>query len=202
MEFKGSFSWKSGVISGIIVGVVIIAVFILGNSVGWWEVKPGGVSNNKQAGAPAGATTTAAGYIAPNIQNALPTVQGGTRQEIQQKIATPGTGATGTPPGVAIPTVVQQTGAIASRDFNITGAGGKFSPDTIVVNQGDVINLTLSASDGTYNIFFPDFGVTLTAQKGGTATAQFQPSNYGQYQFYCKDVCSGNPKGTLIVNQK
>jgi plastocyanin len=200
MESNGSFSWKSGVISGIIVGVVIIAVFILGNSLGWWQVKPG--TGLGQSGTSNGATTTAAGYIAPNVQNALPTVQGGTRQAVQQKIATPGLNATGTPAGVAIPTVVQQTGAIASRDFNITGAGGKFSPDTIVVNQGDVINLTLSASDGTYNIFFPDFGVTLTAQKGGTATAQFQPSNYGQYQFYCKDVCSGNPKGTLIVNQK
>ena len=196
MEGK-QFSWKSGVVSGAIVGVIIVALFILGTSLGWWRLNPSAAPQ----GAQTISTTTTAGYVAPNVANALPTVQGGTRQAVQEHIATPGLNATGTPANIAIPTTVQQTGVIAARSFTITGTGGKFSPNTIVVNEGDVISLTLKAEDGTYNIFFPDFGVTLTAPKGGTATAQFQPSTYGQYQFYCDKVCSGKPTGTLIVNQ-
>ena len=131
----------------------------------------------------------------------LPTVEGGTRQAITNDVPTPNANATNVPSNVAVPTSVHQTGAIAERSFIITGTGDKFSPNTIVVNQGDVVNLTLVAADAAYNIFFPDFGVTITAEKGQTVSAQFQPANYGQYKFYCKDVCPGSPAGTLIVNQ-
>ena len=194
-----TFNWKMGAISGVIVGVIIVALFLIGSGLGWWHLP-----SNVGGGAPAAqttATTTSAGYVAPNVSNALPTVQGGTRQAVTEQIATPGLNATGTPANVAIPTTVQQTGDIAARSFTITGTGGQYTPNTIVVNQGDVITLTLKAADGAYNIFFPDFGVTLTAPKGGTASAQFQPSTYGQYKFYCDSGCPGNPTGTLIVNQ-
>ncbi|MCL4404023.1 cupredoxin domain-containing protein [Patescibacteria group bacterium] len=140
-------------------------------------------------------------YSSSGGSGPLPTVEGGTRQAITSQIPTPSADATNVPSNVAVPTSVQQTGAIAERSFIITGTGGKFSPNTIVVNQGDVVNLTLVAADAAYNIFFPDFGVTITAKKGQTVSAQFQPANYGQYKFYCKDVCSGSPEGTLVVNQ-
>jgi heme/copper-type cytochrome/quinol oxidase subunit 2 len=140
------------------------------------------------------------GQFVPEGSSSLPTVAGGTRHTITENIPTPGPNATNTPANVAIPTTVQQTGAIALRNFIITGTGGKFSPNTIVINQGDVINLTLVSADATYNIFFPDFGVTLTVPKGSAGSAQFQPPNYGQYQFYCKDVCASSPVGILIVN--
>ncbi len=145
---------------------------------------------------------SAQGYLAANDPNALPTVEGGTRVTIKNDIATPDQNASAVPAGVAVPVNVINTGPISFRQFNISGVKGQFSPDTIVVNEGDIIDLTLSATDGTYDMYFPDFAASLTASKGKTAHVQFQATIYGQYQFYCATSCSGNPQGTLIVNKK
>jgi heme/copper-type cytochrome/quinol oxidase subunit 2 len=146
--------------------------------------------------------TSAQGYLAANDPNALPTVQGGTRTGIISDIPTPNAGAGSASSGVAIPVKMMDTGSVSFRQFDVSGVGGKFSPDTIVVDEGDVIDLTLTATDGAYGIYFPDFAVSLAASEGKTAHAQFQATNYGQYRFYCDGSCVGDPKGTLIVNKK
>ena len=53
----------------------------------------------------------------PENAKALQTVQGGTREVVQTKIATPGEGATSAGKGVAVPTTVVQTGPAAVPSF-------------------------------------------------------------------------------------
>ncbi|MFH0712383.1 MAG: cupredoxin domain-containing protein [Candidatus Jorgensenbacteria bacterium] len=141
----------------------------------------------------------------PDNPEALSTVEGGTREVVQEKIATPELGATDVPEGVAVPTNVSQLsgpgGEAGLRDFEIRAENGKFSPNTIVVNDGDIINVIVTAVDGDYNFFFPDFGVYQFVKAGTTAKRQFQATPFGQYEFYCKD-CGNDARGTLIVNEK
>lgn len=142
---------------------------------------------------------TAVGYVANN-SNALPTVEGGTREKVTTNIPTPGVNAANLPSNVAIPINVTKTGSVSFRQFDIKGQGNKFVPSTIIVNAGDIIDLKIDAVDGNYSVDFPDFGISVSANQGQTGHAQFQAVNYGQYQFFCK-VCNGNVTGTLIINQ-
>ena len=92
-------------------------------------------------------------------------------------------------------------GEAALRDFEIRAEGGKYFPDKVVVNDGDIITVKLTAVDGDYNIFFPDFGSYLAAKQGETKKTQFQATPFGQYRFHC-EACGNGAEGTLIVNEK
>ncbi len=190
----------------IIIGAVIAVVVVVG--LAWW-----GLSNRGGQASPTGAGPGTAGKAAvapkgqdslrPENSNALQTVQGGTREVVQTKIATPGEGASSTSKGVAVPTTVVQTGPSAFRHFDISANGNAYSPNTIVVNEGDVIDLSFTAVDKSYDMFLPDFGIIKTAAKGETVKIQFQGYPYGEYKFYCKTACgSADVSGKLIVNKK
>lgn len=136
-------------------------------------------------------------------RNALPSVQGGTREKISIGIKTP-EGATSAPAGVAVPTSVDKQGSYVVRVFEIQGNNNKYVPDVIVVNEGDTVDLRVKAVDETYDFFVPDFGAYKKILKGETGRVQFDADLYGQYEFFCKDSCTGRDKvsGTLIVNQR
>ncbi len=186
----------------ILIGIaIVVALVIIVGILVQFGVFSGGISFKGKDNAPQiGATPQ--GYVNPENSKALPTVQGGTREEISTNIPTPEINSTGVKSGVAIPVNVIQMGSVSQRQFVIKGVGDKYIPSIIVINQNDSIDLTLEAVDKTYNIFFPDFGVTGTAVVGKNARMFFQPSNYGEYKFYCKNVCSDEVVGTLIVNKK
>jgi hypothetical protein len=133
--------------------------------------------------------------------DALETVAGGTRTTVKETIATPDVNSAPVSKEVAVPTEVVPTGEIATRKFTIRGEGNAFVPSTIVVNELDVVELRLEAVDGSYDVFFPDFAVSLKADKGGFGAAQFQATQFGQYGYVCKS-CAGEVKGTFIVNKK
>mgnify|MGYP001572142523 CR=1 FL=1 len=189
----------------IIIGVVAVVVVV---GLVWWGLSnQGGQTGTGTGGGPgtAGKAVAPKGQDAmrPENADALQTVQGGTREVVQTKIATPGEGASSTNKDVAVPTTVVQTGPSAFRHFDISASGNKYSPNTIVVNEGDVIDLNFTAVDGKYDLFFPDFGIYKAAAKGETVKLQFQGNPYGEYKFYCKDSCGGaKVEGKLIVNKK
>jgi heme/copper-type cytochrome/quinol oxidase subunit 2 len=169
------------------VGIIfaIILVIIIGGFL-WMRTSSNGV-------VPSG--------IKPTVSDALDTVAGGTRTVTKEIIATPDANSAPVSKEVAIPTEVVPTGGIATRKFTIRGEGNAFVPSTIVVNELDIVELRLEAIDGTYDIFFPDFGVSIKADKGGSGSAQFQATQFGQYGYVCKS-CTGQVKGTFIVNKK
>ncbi len=192
----------------------VIAVAVVA-TIAIFAARFGGGSEEAAPGAPLGEDV-----FRPENPDALSTVEGGTREVIQEEIATPEVPAgaaaeTGsepaaeapiaTPEGIAIPQNVTQvsgpSGEAGFRDFIVRAENGKYFPDKIVVNDGDVITIQLTAVDGDYNIFFPDFGSYLAAKQGETKKTQFQATPFGQYRFYC-EACGNGAEGTLIVNQK
>ena len=60
----------------------------------------------------------------------------------------------------------------------------------------------IGPEDADYDIFFPDFGVYKELPEGKLATLQFQATPFGKYNFFCKNACEKEVRGTLIVNER
>ena len=185
-----------------VVGVVVVVIIALVAV----SLKNGGVGGPAGGGAvrgKAGVVVKGGDTFRPENEKALSTVEGGTREKVAENIATPTEGSTAAPKNVAVPTVVVATGPSSFRHFDITASGNAYSPSTIVVNEGDVIDVSFTASDKAYDIFFSDFGVYKSAAKGQKVSLQFQGYPFGQYKFMCKDACGGaKVEGKLVVNKK
>jgi len=191
------------IIVGVAVVVVVAALLAVGSSQGWFGAKNGGIPKvNISTSTTSNVNTPGADTFRQGQENALPTVEGGTRIVSDETIKTPEVGASTTPKDVAVPTNVLETGPSAFRQFEMKGEGGKYVPSTLVVNEGDVIDINFTAVDAKYNVFFPDFGVYRTIEKGASMKIQFQGYPFGKYGFYCKDICGKEVTGTLIVNKK
>lgn len=133
---------------------------------------------------------------------ALPTVEGGTRKVIQEKIETPDKGSeVEVPENVAIPVSVSKAGLAEKRVFDIEIDNGELNYNTIVVNELDIIEVNFKAVDKDYRIYFPDFGISVNVLQGQTEKVQFQATAYGQYKFQCVG-CKNEWSGKLIVNQR
>ena len=192
------------IIIGVAVIVVVLAVLAVGSNQGWFGAKSSVSPEAKiSTTTTSNVNTPGTDVFRPEQKDALPTVEGGTRVVTDQTIKTPEAGAASTTPkDVAVPTNVLETGPSAFRQFEMKGEGGKYIPSTLVVNEGDVIDINFTAVDAKYNVFFPDFGVFRTIEKGSSMKIQFQGYPFGKYGFYCKDVCGKEVTGTLIVNKK
>lgn len=191
------------IIIGVAVLVVLAAVLSIGSNLGWFGKKVVVPQTNISTTTTSNVNTPGTDTFRPEQKDALPTVEGGTRVVSDTNIATPEIGASSTAPkDVAVPTNVLQTGESAFRQFEMKGEGGKYTPSTLVVNEGDVIDINFTSVDATYNVFFPDFGVYRTIEKGKSTKIQFQGYPFGKYGFYCKDICGKDVTGTLIVNKK
>lgn len=130
--------------------------------------------------------------------NTSPMTQGG-QSQITRDIITPDVNST-VFADVAKPFNTVPVGPSTFRQFNVSVENGKYIPDTIVVNDGDIVDIWLTAVDANHNFYIPRFSVSMNIPKGERKEIQFQGTPSGQYEFYCKDVCRGNVKGTLIVN--
>ncbi len=131
----------------------------------------------------------------PNNPVALPTVQGGIRVVLSEPVTVPELGATPISEDIAVPTVVVNS----FRHFNLKGEGGWYTPSIIIVNEGNVIDISFTSVDDNYSLFFPDFGLYKQVNMGQTGQIQFQGYPYGEYTFYCSSVCQGQISGKLIV---
>jgi plastocyanin len=190
------------IIFGVAVVVVVLALLAIGSSQGWFGKTSNIPKVSINTTSTSGTNTPGTDTFRPEQKDALPTVEGGTRVVSDEVIKTPEVGASTTPKDVAVPTNVLETGPSAFRQFEMKGERGKYVPSTLVVNEGDVIDINFTAVDAKYNVFFPDFGVYRTIEKGASIKIQFQGYPFGKYGFYCKDICGKEVTGTLIVNKK
>ena len=70
------------------------------------------------------------------------------------------------------------------------------------MNQGDIVNLEITAADANYGFTQPDYGLNASIVKGKTQQIQFQALQSGNFEFYCGS-CGGpakGPVGHIIVN--
>lgn len=174
----------SGVVFGLVVGLLVPSLLNLWNRAGIFS--------------PEDEERT----VVPSAGVELPTVDGGTRRQPEALIPTPEPGDRAPAEGVGVPVSVAPVGDVNYRVFVIRGEEGKFVPNTIVANAGDSVVLHLQGIDGDYNLFFPDFGVFTFARQGESKRHMFHVPSYGEYDFYCRDICEGEVKGKLIVNPR
>jgi len=82
------------------------------------------------------------------------------------------------------------------RTFEVTISDNKFSPNTIIVYQGDRPRVNFTALDGDYYIRQPDYGLKQTISKGETGLMSFRAEAPGKFTFYCES-CGGPEKGPI-----
>lgn len=127
-----------------------------------------------------------------------------TRGSAPTNVAVPEKGANNVPENVATPTVVGPAGVNTTasyRSFDISAAGGKFTPDTVIVRVKDTVHINLTAVDRDYDFTQPDYGFKVPVPKGQSKPIEFGATAPGKFTFYCS-VCGGpdrGPVGYLVV---
>ncbi len=108
---------------------------------------------------------------------------------------------------IAKPAVVasaNSTNDSSYRSFDIKISNDAFTPDTVIVNQGDTANINVTAVDKNYDFNQPDYGFNVMIKKGETKKIQFGATAAGKFIFYCVS-CGGpekGPQGYIIVASK
>ncbi len=82
------------------------------------------------------------------------------------------------------------SGNVSYRSFNITIQNEAYTPDTVIVNQGDTVNLDLTAVDAAYGFTQPDYGFNAAIPKGKTQIIQFQALSPGISLFIARPVAA------------
>ncbi|MBI4087634.1 MAG: cupredoxin domain-containing protein [Candidatus Liptonbacteria bacterium] len=130
-----------------------------------------------------------------------------TREPAPANVFVPSAGAKNVPANVAVPKAISKSGPLSDasyRSFTVAADGGRFMPDTVIVKQGDTVDLNITAVDGDYDFTQPDFGFKTVIAKATTQNIQFQATATGRFAFYCS-LCGGpsqGPLGYIVVVQK
>jgi len=175
-----------------IVTIVVVVVVIAVVAVVWYRHSANNAGKSGGSAAGSGALST------------LPVATSSTRTAVPANVAVPDKGATSAPSGVAVPAVQgagDPSGSVSYRSFDISIKNNVFSPDTVIVNQGDTVDLEIDAVDANYAFTQPDYGFNAPIAEGKTQRIQFQALQSGNFTFYCSS-CGGpskGPVGHLIV---
>jgi plastocyanin len=102
--------------------------------------------------------------------------------------------------------VYGQCGSCPTNTSNhITTVGFTFSPDTMTVNLGEVINFTLGSTHNAVEVDEATFLADGNTSNGGFnfgfgAVASFTPLNAQTYYYVCQPHVNAGMKGVIIVN--
>lgn len=95
----------------------------------------------------------------------------------------------------------KQEGAVKSLE--VDGSNFKFTPNTLSVNEGDMVKITFKNTQGFHDFYIDEFNVkSKTIPANSTDEITFKATKKGSFQFYCS---VGNHRamgmvGTLTVN--
>ena len=112
---------------------------------------------------------------------------------MQKNIAVPEKNFLNVPANIAKPQTVAPAGPGASvdfRSFELKIQNNQFIPDTVIVYQGDVAHISITALDHDYDLTQPDYGTKLLIPKGQTKVDEFQAGTACKYTFFC-ERCGG-----------
>ncbi|GEM_PF-893041 len=88
------------------------------------------------------------------------------------------------------------------KTFDLIATQFEFSPNSLVVNEGDTVIVKMTSVDVAHGFGLADFGVNITVPAGETKTAQFVATKKGTFTFFCSVFCGvghGGMTGKLIV---
>ncbi|MBI2888913.1 MAG: cupredoxin domain-containing protein [Candidatus Liptonbacteria bacterium] len=183
---------KKPLIAAVVGVIVIIIVVVIAVS-----LKPSG---QPSVGGGTGAGTVPVGGAGPAQ---LP-LGASTRTSAPQDAVAPTENATSLPANIAVPKTTAPANAANTatfRSYDIKVNGGKYIPDTIIVNQKDTVHINFTAVDRDYDFTQTDYGFKSPLPKGETKVVEFGASGQGDFTFYCS-VCGGpekGPQGHLVV---
>ncbi len=83
-----------------------------------------------------------------------------------------------------------------AREFTIEAFRFGYSPDTISVNKGDKVKITIDNTDTLHGIRIPDLGLK------GNDVIEFTADKSGEFNWYCANMCGNGHMamgGKLIV---
>ena len=95
------------------------------------------------------------------------------------------------------------TPAEAVKSFTVIGKKFFYSPNTLSVNQGDVVKLTFRNEEGMHDLVIEGYGkATRVIAQGSEEAIQFVANQKGTFQFYCSvpGHRAQGMAGTLTVN--
>lgn len=178
-----------------VIGVVVVAVVVFILILAWAQIR-------RAPGGPAGVGSGVGGSEV-EVEPKGPV----TRETAPEDIIVPGKGEEGVSENVAVPEIVSSanpTSDASYRSFSISAEDGKFQPNTVIVEQGDVVNLNITAVDRDYDFTQPDYGFKESIPKGTSKRIQFGATASGKFTFFCS-VCGGpeeGPIGFIIIAPK
>lgn len=149
-------------------------------------------------GSPASTPVASTGTTAQSTTASSPNAVDATRALVPVNIIVPGVGqavaSSVAPPQVVAPANSHTTSEY--RSFNIKADDNEFTPSTIIVNQGDIVNIVITAVDKAYDFTQPDYGFKQPIPAGQSKTIQFGATAAGKFTFYCSS-CGGPAKGPV-----
>ncbi len=89
-----------------------------------------------------------------------------------------------------------------TRVFNLKAKKYTFAPETIEVNQGDVVTFEMLAVDTKHGIGIKEYNLDQVLPKGESITFHFVADKKGRFTIVCTKLCGwGHPwmEATLVV---
>jgi len=75
------------------------------------------------------------------------------------------------------------------RTFRIEARQFAYSPSDLRVNAGDTVTIQLVSTDVTHGIYVDEYGVSMEADPGQTATLTFRAEKTGSFRLRCNVTC-------------
>jgi heme/copper-type cytochrome/quinol oxidase subunit 2 len=92
------------------------------------------------------------------------------------------------------------------RRFDVTATKFHFEPESLEVEQGDHVVVSLRSTDVKHGFTLKPYGIKATIPKGGEAVAvEFTADKPGTFSFSCSEYCGprhSSMKGQLIVRPR
>jgi len=85
------------------------------------------------------------------------------------------------------------------RHITIDASQFEYSPSTITVNQGDVVQIQLVSDDVTHGFYLDSYGVSTVAPPGHPNMVQFVADRVGTFRFRCSHTCG--PLHPFMIGQ-
>lgn len=97
---------------------------------------------------------------------------------------------------------VSATGEAEIKQFTIEGTSYKFSPATLKVKKGDIVQITFKNTGGMHDFVLDEFDIkTNTIGDGEEEQVEFTADKAGSFEYYCSvgNHRAMGMKGTLTV---
>lgn len=92
-----------------------------------------------------------------------------------------------TPTGMSVVSRSQASGDVKEFDVEIYQFG--YEPDTITVNQGDLVRLKISTRDVAHGFAIQEYNINEYIKPGQPANLEFVANQKGTFKYYCNIPC-------------